>query len=573
MPKVKSPIISGWQVSDSLDASDNQLINLYLKFIETKDGVVPAWLALTPGLDLVLTVGPGPIRACHVLNTTLYVVSATNVYSVSSTGIITLLGSITLGGTAPVSMFDNGFQMMLVDGTNAYLAPGGYPMTGGPVAVGGATYAVGDTITLKASTGTQTSYPIITVATESGGVVETYKVTQGGSLSVNSGVTFTQKSTSGSGSGFEITAPTFGAFVNLVQITVPFAQPVAGGISDGFGLLVFANSQNIAQSDELDLSTWDPLSYGVADESPDNCVSLSIIHDQVYVLKERNTEVWADAGTAGFAFAPLQGVHTEFGCAAPFSPAKAGEDLCWLSQNAEGQGIVVRARGYNIEPISSQDLVRVFQTYATIADAIGYAYQISGHLFYVLTFPTANVTWSCDLTSSGFAGAPVWHQLASFSNGLFNRHLGNCYTRWHNGLGQPNIGVLGDYSSGNLYVYNPATLTDAGTPRKWLRTWRAKAGVMSEADRYTYLWIKMQTGAGMAPGAAPHIMLRWSDDGGHSWSDFRIMSVGQLGDSAVTVKANRLGGTRRFQRSNRMFELSSADPFMTAILGAEVEYT
>lgn len=137
--------------------------------------------------------------------------------------------------------------------------------------------------------------------------------------------------------------------------------------------------------------------------------------------------------------------------------------------------------------------------------------------------------------------------------------------------GAPGRGVLGDYRNGNLYAFNTASYLDNGTQRKWIRRWRALPEKTTKATRFSYLAIKMQTGSGVRPGAVPQMMLRWSDDGGHAWSDYRIVEVGRSGQTAFTVKFNRLGSTSRFRGSNRIFELSSTDPFQVALLDAEVD--
>jgi hypothetical protein len=633
----QSPILGGFSRSRSPNAADNEAINLAVEVIETKDGKVPGFLFGTAGLDLVATVGTGPIRGVHELNDTLYVVSGGDVYSLSTTGVQTLCGVIGDVAT-PVSMFDNGRQMMIVDGVGGWLVPGGYPLTGGTIqgeatnpangapitltGMAGGLYAVNDEITLQGSTGSQSSYPILTVTkvinnpvtvfslpnagsayntgvattttiqgqpgigtdltlnvtasngaitavsvadgganyavndtgmvgtgngyyrvssvnagavtgiivivpgttygtaagvattagiavpanvgtgftlnvTAAGGPITGYSVANGGQnyvignvgfvsggsgdatylvtsvgptgmvtgFSVTQGgaigspcLTFTQQSTTGSGSGFALTSPTFGAFVGLVPVMLPFPNPIIGGISDGFGLLVFLGSQNLAASNELDLSTWPALSYGVVDQSPDNCVSLAVLHDECYVLCEKSSAVWVDAGVANFAFQQLTGVHMEYGCMAPFSVAKAGEELLWLSRNEQGQGIVVKAAAYQIQPISTQAMIAEFDTYANLGDAIGYARQQGGHVFYVLTFPQADKTWVYDITASQLAGAPLWHRLASWGDGAWRRHWGNCFTPW-----KPSVTLIPETTTyqANSVTIGAAQLTSA----------------------------------------------------------------------------------------------------------------
>ena len=132
-------------------------------------------------------------------------------------------------------------------------------------------------------------------------------------------------------------------------------------------------------------------------------------------------------------------------------------------------------------------------------------------------------------------------------------------------------GVVGDYASGNLYSFNVNALTDGGVARRWLRRWRALTKASEQAKRFAALQIAMQTGIDVPEGTTPHVVLRWSDDGGSTWSDERIQPFGASGATAQTVKFNRLGATRRYRQSDRIFELSSADPAPVVILWAEVD--
>jgi hypothetical protein len=134
----------------------------------------------------------------------------------------------------------------------------------------------------------------------------------------------------------------------------------------------------------------------------------------------------------------------------------------------------------------------------------------------------------------------------------------------------PFSAVLGDYLTGNIYAFNPNTLTDNGAQRKWVRRWRALPSETTSAITFSYLAVDMETGIGVPPGTNPQIVLRWSDDGGKTWSGNRIIPVGVTGATTFTVKFNRLGSTARFSGSTRIFELSSTDPFKVAIISAEV---
>lgn len=344
-------------------------------------------------------------------------------------------------------------------------------------------------------------------------------------------------------------------------LALPFSSPVTASYQDGFGIVNSLVNDTWWQSNYRDLSTWQALNFGTADSKPDPVVALYSINREVYLLGSSGTEVWVNAGAPGFAFSRLQGVYMEIGCVAPFSVAKLGESLVWLSQDDQGQGIVVQKRGYQAQPISSHALVTAIQGYATISDAIGFAYQQGGHRFYVLTFPTANATWCWD------ENAGLWHQRAAFVNGNFNRHDANAYA-FYGGKH-----VIGDWQSGNLYGWNLERYDDNGRPRKWVRSWRAMPPNKPADDpvEFDELRIDLEQGITAGAGTNPQLTLRWSDDDGQTWSNPHTANWGAPGVTANQARFRRLGQTREATGLDRIWEISSSDPVRAAIVGAVQE--
>ncbi len=349
-------------------------------------------------------------------------------------------------------------------------------------------------------------------------------------------------------------------YSNFTTVNFPFPNsPALAAYQDGFGLLVQANSQAIWQSDLLDLSTWSALAFQDATGQSDNVVAIVALADTIWVFKQLSTVFMADAGTTPFAFALIPGAELEFGCIAAATAQKVGNVVMWLSQNKDGAGEIRLGSGYSSEKVSDYAVDWALSQYGTLIDAQAYAYQKAGHTFYVISFPSANATWAYDLTTQR------WHQRASFYNGQWFRDWTNCACVW-NGMN-----LVGDYRNGNIYTLTPGSNQDGGSPRKWLRSWRALAKPTMQPQRFSALTMDMQTGTGLAPNGTPKVMLRWSDDGGHTWSNYRIALVGAPGQTAFRVKFNRLGSTRRNHGLDRIFELSSLDKFDVALIGAEIE--
>ena len=63
-------------------------------------------------------------------------------------------------------------------------------------------------------------------------------------------------------------------------------------------------------------------------------------------------------------------------------------------------------------------------------------------------------------------------------------------------------------------------------------------------------------------------MLRWSDDGGHTWSNEHWASMGKIGVYGARAIWRRLGMTTKLR--DRVYEVSGTDPVKIAILGAEL---
>jgi hypothetical protein len=133
----------------------------------------------------------------------------------------------------------------------------------------------------------------------------------------------------------------------------------------------------------------------------------------------------------------------------------------------------------------------------------------------------------------------------------------------------PSSNMVGDFQNGNIYAFNLDEQTDNGAQRKWLRTWRATQQATMQPQRFDNLVVDIETGIDVPDGTAPQLMLRWSDDGGHNWSNTMIRAAGPVGATSQRVMFKRLGSTRRGTGLDRIFELSCTDPFKVAIIRAE----
>ncbi len=115
---MKTPILGGAYVARSVNAAANRCVNLYPEVVP-EGGKEPAFLQRCPGLRLVATVGDGPIRGMWKFGDFLYVASGGKLYRVDGNFAATELGLIN--GSGPVSMADNGIQLFVACNPSAFI--------------------------------------------------------------------------------------------------------------------------------------------------------------------------------------------------------------------------------------------------------------------------------------------------------------------------------------------------------------------------------------------------------------------------------------------------------------------
>ena len=384
------------------------------------------------------------------------------------------------------------------------------------------------------------------------------------------------------------------------QFTVlPYSDGAfAGGgivdVNDNYFIYTRPNSQQFAVSDLLSPITQ-PLSFGSKFTSPDNLVSLIADNGQVYLLGEKSSEVWVDQGTFPLAYQRIPGSSNQQGIIAPFSVARIGNFFCYVSQNIRGQNQIVLMNGYIPQRISTHAVEQSLLDQYT-SDAIGYTYQLEGHEVYVVSFPTLDLTWAYDITTE------LWHKwLWTDSDNNYHRHRSNCAAVFQNYV------VVGDWENGNLYQLNNAEYTDSGSE---IRRLRRAPHLLTDLQRQYFDELQLQFQPGVGTGGFsrdrntylgspyiiaatstlrieyqdidvlgisgqlnpndtlinPRAMLRWSNDGGSTWSKEYWQDIGKQGKYTNRAIWRRLGMSR-----DRIFEVVVTDPIKAVIVSANLK--
>lgn len=570
-------LLGGTYQARSIIASAQRCLNLYPEVNQSENlQGVPQFSAATalthyptPGL-ILLGVAPNNQPWRGVYRTTagvLYGVAGTVLYAVSPVWQFTVVGSIAAGSSI-VSMADNGQAMVLVDGTSTgyaiNLRDNSFGVVTDPSFFGADRVEYLDTFFLFNKPNTPGFYFSLSNPTFAMLTGVTGRILGGALLAAGSGYVdgnYTNVPlTGGAGSGATADISVSGTVVISVTLVAPGKNYLVGDILSADAANLGGTGSGFAWEANSVATAFDALDFADKTGYADNIQTLVTMHREIWLIGLLTTEIWYNSGAADFTYQALPGAFVEHGCAAKYSAARQDLSVYWLSLDLQGHAMVLEGNSYQANRISTHAIENEFMTYATIADAVGYTYQQEGHVFYVLTFPSANKTWVYDISTK------FWHERGwTDSNGNINRHRGivGAFAYGRN--------VIGDWENGNLYAYDLNVYTDNGAP---ITRIRAFPHLINDGKRVVYASFvaDMQVGAddGSVDASSsdnpPLVTLRFSDTRGASYGNGLTQTMGAPGEYLTQIQWQRLGLAR-----DRVFELSWSVPTRTALNGAFVQ--
>lgn len=363
----------------------------------------------------------------------------------------------------------------------------------------------------------------------------------------------------------------FGTFTSLGDAPVAGATHVT--FIDGYLVYAIEETNKFWVSDVNSLKV-DALSFASAEANPDKIKGVLAVNRELWIFNEQSIEVWANSGNPDFPFERISGGFIEVGCIASYSIAKVKGMIFWLSQN----GSVYAAQGLSPKRISTHAIEQLIQSANDIKSISAFAYEKDGHTFYVLN--SAEFTVVYDVTTG------LWHERAYTGEGALSRHRADYYAYYDKfenltgivsiGNQQPNNATaysrhyVGDYENNKLYIFDSNVYTDDGEVITRLRRAPHVSNGLKTLFHHS-LKIDVETGVGLdgdptAQGANPKMLMRFSDDGGHTWSNEKEAYLGKIGERKKRVEFRRLGRSR-----DRVYEIKVTDPVPVTIIDAELE--
>jgi hypothetical protein len=573
---VKIPLVGEDYASRSKAVSAQTCINVFPALIDDPDeaqqtqttpynstlqGKNKGVLYGCPGKHLFASLAAPP-RGLWSGGGRLFVVVGLQLMELSSTGAV--ISSNTIGGGSPpanddlpVGIFVNGDQMMIVTGGFAYCVNDGvHPVlittdnsTGdvncfgfGVGWVDGSQFLddgswVGRTITINGANYTISATPAPPTTTQ------LYVTT---ALAVASPPTYTY-----SVLGLPLTA-VCGAYLDETFFVLRPPGPGPGGtIGQNLGAQVNFSAV-------LDGTTWSGLDFFTKESYADNCRSIFVDNEQLYLWGTETFEVWQsdpNATVDGNPFIRLPGATGRFGNISTWGSDHIDGRVFFVGGDDRGGAVAYVMNGFTPVRISDHACEAEWKLAGLGPNAVMYTYMEEGHSFVVINFGPQ--TWVYEAESG------AWHQRYKWNGAAFVSYLTNLHTFI------PEWGSSGMHitacTTGTNNVYNSSSnfFDDEGTDICWERQlpYLYNNGMRMFFGRLT---LEMQTGA--EASGTPVVTMNYSDDRGATFANPRTCSIGAPG--VTNARVYWLRGGKSY---GRVYQLSGVGQSAVALIDLQCD--
>lgn len=288
-------------------------------------------------------------------------------------------------------------------------------------------------------------------------------------------------------------------------------------------------------SDLANAAALDALDVATAEGSPDNLVSLIVSNRQLWLFGKKSTEIWFNSGAAAFPLERNNGAFIEVGCSAAHTVVQTSNTVMWVGADKDGRGVVWAAQGYTPRRVSDQHIEEALQNSTDLANATAWVYQEDGHTFYCLRIPGHDTTLCFDILTQ------KWCDRADLVDGDYVQHRGIAHM-----VAFGKHLLLG--SDGVVYEMDKDAHTNAGDPL-------VRDRISPHSSTPDEAWVFYESFELLCQrGNAATVMLRWSNDGGVSWGNWVVRSLGEVGNRTKPVRWDRLGRAK-----DRVWQLRCTD--------------
>lgn len=341
---------------------------------------------------------------------------------------------------------------------------------------------------------------------------------------------------------------------NYAQVSMPDNVPVQSvAYLSGYFFLAQTGSQRIYYIAPGETSP-DGLDFFSAESQPDAVVALGILSDELWIFGETSVEVWSPSGDQDAPLTRQSGRLYNRGIASRNSLVYADNTLFFV-----GDDLIVYRSSTVPKAISDNSISEAIRA-AVVNIIFAWSFSLDNHTYYVMSVldtTGTSKTFVYDVTTSS------WSRWSTLEASVWAGFCGAQST------GYPATIVAGQANTPNLYhvdaTFNIDSDQNGDVPI--LRELVGGVGVTGPDQRCDSLSVCAAMGWSPDPDEPAILQVRWSEDQGQTWGDWRDMSLGKQGQYAGLATLRLLG---RMKAPGRIFHFRMSDPAISRISYARV---
>lgn len=483
-----------------------ECLNFYLEFAQSGNAKAKYYLVKIPGMHRwgpVTTTNLGGCRGLYTTGTSrTFGVYGNKLAEIYKSGSMAVVGQLT-SYSGKVSMVDNGYQIIIVDGKNGYI------------------------FNLKDNTFntiTDESFPGIADATM---------------------------------------APTHVAYLNTYFVVNNPAKNEYYWSNSYYKRE--SNNTFYDYDPALTNGYWSALQTGQMYAVANNITSLQMCNNYIWVFGNKSSEVHQDTGDYnGQQFARIDGAIISVGIGAKQSSAVYGTNIFWLGIDEKGTLGVYSNDGLTPKKVSVRGIEQIINGFDTYSDCQAFTYAQNGHAFYVMQFPSESRTFAYDIISDSWCertylspidGKEYSHKMMYATNN-FDKLI----------IGHQNYSTVYYFDSDYYLNDNPTTENEYDyircrktSPISFSNGTNVRYNSLQVICQQG---VGLSNNNSDLVGLNPTVQLSYSDDAGESWSNERSAPLGTIGNYSNRTMFWGLGLSR-----NRVWRVVCSEPVPFILVG------
>lgn len=145
---------------------------------------------------------------------------------------------------------------------------------------------------------------------------------------------------------------------------------------------------------------------GALQTKPDKCQACIRFPGKgnlLLVMGSTVTEQWQDIGAQLFPYQRTAYSNIDYGCLNPASIDENEDIACWVAGNEKSGAFIMFTDGNGVKRISNDGIDFKLANIKDPTNVYGFLFRQDGHLIYVATWPTDNISYSYDFNSKEFS--------------------------------------------------------------------------------------------------------------------------------------------------------------------------